>query len=198
MPGAHRVQSTCFLEAEIGLQCFFKTASLRFNSHTLQFTLLKVWSWASQVDYWIKNPPASTGDCRFDPWVRKIPWRIAWQPTPVFLPEEPHGQRSLAGYSLWGQKRGGHYWSNLAHMHSSIRTIREHWGTHLRQSVIFIEPLSEKQMLHRQVSAANHSGSHDMSDPWSRLYEGTLHEAKVCSRVQASLVSVQYWGQQKH
>ena len=31
--------------------------------------------------------------------VRKIPWRRAWQPTPVFLPGESHGQRSLAGYS---------------------------------------------------------------------------------------------------
>ena len=30
----------------------------------------------------------------------KIPWRRAWQPTPVFLPGESHGQRSLAGYSL--------------------------------------------------------------------------------------------------
>ena len=35
---------------------------------------------------------------QFDPWVRKIPWRMEWQPTPVFLPGESHGQRSLAGY----------------------------------------------------------------------------------------------------
>jgi len=34
----------------------------------------------------------------FDPWVRKIPWRRAWQPTPVFLPGKSHGQRRLAGY----------------------------------------------------------------------------------------------------
>jgi len=32
-------------------------------------------------------------------WVRKISWRRTWQPTPVFLPGEPHGQRNLAGYS---------------------------------------------------------------------------------------------------
>ena len=32
------------------------------------------------------------------PWVRKIPWRRGWQPTPVSLPGESHGQRSLAGY----------------------------------------------------------------------------------------------------
>ena len=42
--------------------------------------------------------------CRFDPWVGKIPWRKAWQPTPVFLPGESYGQRSLAGYSPWGLK----------------------------------------------------------------------------------------------
>jgi len=39
---------------------------------------------------------------RFDLWVRKIPWRRAWQPTLVFLPGEFHGQRSLAGYNPWG------------------------------------------------------------------------------------------------
>jgi len=37
--------------------------------------------------------------CRFDLWVGKIPWRRAWQPTPVFLPGESHRQRSQAGYS---------------------------------------------------------------------------------------------------
>ena len=40
----------------------------------------------------------------FDPWVGKIPWGRAWQLTPVFLPGESHGQRSLAGYSPWGCK----------------------------------------------------------------------------------------------
>ena len=42
----------------------------------------------------VKNPPAM-----FDPWVGKIPWRRAWQPTPVLLPGESHGQRSLVGYT---------------------------------------------------------------------------------------------------
>ena len=36
--------------------------------------------------------------------VRKIPWRRKWQPTPLFLPGEFHGQRSLASYSPWGCK----------------------------------------------------------------------------------------------
>ena len=34
----------------------------------------------------------------------KISWRREWLPTPVFLPEESHGQRSLEGYSPWGHK----------------------------------------------------------------------------------------------
>ena len=45
-----------------------------------------------------------TQRCGFNPWVRKIPWRRKLQPTPVFLPGESHGQRSLAGYSRWGHK----------------------------------------------------------------------------------------------
>ena len=40
----------------------------------------------------------------FDPRVGKMPWRRKWQPAPVFLPGESHGQRSLAGYSLRGHK----------------------------------------------------------------------------------------------
>ena len=57
----------------------------------------------------VKNPPANEGDIGdmrlgFSPWVRKIPWRRAWQPTPVFLPGEFHAQRSLLGYSPRGSK----------------------------------------------------------------------------------------------
>ena len=40
--------------------------------------------------------------CGFGPWVRKIPWRRAWQPTPVSLAGESHGQRNLVGYAPWG------------------------------------------------------------------------------------------------
>jgi len=50
----------------------------------------------------VKNPPATTGNImrhRFDPWVGRISWRRAWQPTLVVLPGESHGQRSLEGYN---------------------------------------------------------------------------------------------------
>ena len=54
---------------------------------------------------------------RFNPWVWKVPWRRAWQPTPVFLPGEFQKQRSLAGSSPWGSHRVGHSWSDLS-MHA--------------------------------------------------------------------------------
>ena len=56
---------------------------------------------ASQVSLEVMNLPASAEDkrCRFDPWVGTIPWNRKWHPTPLFLPGEAHGQRSLAGYS---------------------------------------------------------------------------------------------------
>jgi len=49
----------------------------------------------------VKNPSVKAGDTRlgFDPWVGKTPWRRAWQPTPVFLPGESHGQKGLVDYS---------------------------------------------------------------------------------------------------
>ena len=45
---------------------------------------------------------------RFDPWVRKIPWRRKWQPPLVFLPLKCCGQRSLVNYSPWGRKSVGY------------------------------------------------------------------------------------------
>ena len=51
----------------------------------------------------VKNLPAMQGP-GFDPWVGRLPWRSALQPTAVFLPVESHGQRSLVGYSSWGHK----------------------------------------------------------------------------------------------
>ena len=42
---------------------------------------------------------------RFYLWVGKMPWRREWVPTPVFLPGEFYGQRSLVGYSPWGCKQ---------------------------------------------------------------------------------------------
>ena len=50
----------------------------------------------------VKNLPACSAGGGLYPCVRKIPWKRKWQPTPVFLPGEFHGQRSLVDYSPWG------------------------------------------------------------------------------------------------
>ena len=46
--------------------------------------------------------------CRFDPWVGKIPWRRAWQPTPVFLPGESPWTKRPGGLQFMGSQRVGH------------------------------------------------------------------------------------------
>ena len=63
----------------------------------------------------VQNLPANTRH-RFNPWIRKIPWRRAWQATPIFWPGESHGQKSLAGYSP-RDHRVRHDWSDLAPVH---------------------------------------------------------------------------------
>ena len=54
-----------------------------------------------------KEPACQGKRLQFDPWVRKILWRRAWQPTLVFLPGESHGQKSLAGYNPQSCKESG-------------------------------------------------------------------------------------------
>ena len=58
---------------------------------------------ASLVSQLVRNLP-TVQETWFNPWLRKIPWRRKWQPTPVSLPGEARGQRSLVGYSPWGHK----------------------------------------------------------------------------------------------
>ena len=60
----------------------------------------------NRLPWWLSGKESACR-CRrrgFDPEVTKIPWRRKWQPTPVLLPGKSHGQRSLAGYNLWGLK----------------------------------------------------------------------------------------------
>ena len=64
----------------------------------------------------------------FHPWVRKIPWRREWQPTPLFLPGESHGQRNLAGYSPRCLKRGEHNWGTKQQLHLSSDTFEHTQG----------------------------------------------------------------------
>ena len=75
-----------------------------------------------RLPWWLRGLSVCL-QCRrpgFDPWVRKIPWRRKWQPTPVHLPGKSHGQRSLVDCSPWDHKE-------------SDMTERHHFHFHQRR-----------------------------------------------------------------
>ena len=97
--------TACFGDSSrrISLETWLKAISYAFASPTISFPHL----------CFIGFPGSTSGkepacQCRrhkrhrFNPWVGKIPWRRAWQPTPVFWPGESHGQRSQVGYIIHG------------------------------------------------------------------------------------------------
>ena len=80
------------------------TCRLKSTLQSFSFVFLCIFSFCS-IHQIIKNLPAICGRSGFNSWVGKMPWRSKWQPTPVFLPGEFYGQRSLVGYSPWGRKQ---------------------------------------------------------------------------------------------
>ena len=97
---------------------------------------VRVYVWEREretLPWWLsgKEPTYQCGGCQrcgFNPRVGKIPWRRAWQPTPVFLPRESHGQRSLVGYSPLSCKEldtteGLRIYTSSVCIHTSIHYI---------------------------------------------------------------------------
>jgi len=74
---------------------------MQINIDRLLYTL------ASLVAQLVKNPPAMQENL-FSPWVGKIPWRRAWQPTPIFLPGEYPWTEESGGLQSTGLQRVGH------------------------------------------------------------------------------------------
>ena len=73
-------------------------------------------------------------ETQFSHWVQKIPCRMEWQPTPVFLPGEFHEPRSLAGYSLWGHKESDMTeWTSVflsAFFMVQLTSVHDCWKNH--------------------------------------------------------------------
>ena len=78
--------------------------------------LLSIYTYLLRLPRWFSGKESA----RFDPWVEKIPWNRKWQPTPVLLPGEFHGQRSLEDYSPQGHKE----------LDTTERTAHTHTHTH--------------------------------------------------------------------
>ena len=112
--------------------------------------------WATELN-WTEGPPVGfPGDsgkesafqcrrCGLDPWLRKIPWRRKWQPTPLFLPGKSHRQRSLAVYSLWGCKR----------VRDNLAITQQQQRTPSRESLKRVSPKeSNHERLHQEKGSA--------------------------------------------
>ena len=122
-----------------------------------------------------KEPVCHAGDTRC-PWVRKIPWRRKWQPTPVSWPGEFHGQRSLAGYSPQGRKESDtaeqlslrahrasrSYWQLLSQ--TGLRLLRaerrRHFKRHSRQECKWMKltDLENKSVVNFREELFRHRG----------------------------------------
>ena len=92
---------------------------------------------------------------RFDPWVRKIPWRREILPTAVFLPGKAHGQRSLAGYSAW-DRRVRHNWGTEHTLASKVNSVLIQDFIHLPIYTHAYQPLVSVYFL--PTYAHSHSG----------------------------------------
>ena len=72
-------------------------------------------------DSWRPHDLQPGDGTRFNPWVRKIPWRRQWHATPVLLPGKSHGWRSLVGCSPWGHTESDT--TEQLHFHFSLSRI---------------------------------------------------------------------------
>ena len=145
--------------------------------------------------------------CQFDPWVRKIPWGRKWQPTPVFLPGESHGQRSLVGYSPWRPKESDTTKLLSMHKHdpatvlakgntSNIPWILDDFTTDLTKSegppVSWVIHLAEAP--NAKFSWALITNRHSQNSPESHSLEGFWHISYISSFVR----SVQFGGARRN
>ena len=92
---------------------------------------------------------------------RENPLERTWQPTPVFLPGESHGQRNLEGYSPWGC-RVEHDWSDLVHS-VTLANIYLQWPGSLGLQVEFSDSWSSKQ----EQSGFSRAGPQSWPLPWA-------------------------------
>ena len=118
------------------LKCYRKVSSdleklRKLPNHMAYNTWTWIWSSAE-----VKASACRPG---FDPWVGKIPLRRKWQPTPVFLPGESHGRRSLEGYSPWGRKESDSTeWLHFTFFRKNVTSQSESQQRHGTSDIIHL------------------------------------------------------------
>ena len=106
----------------------------------------------------------------FNPWIRKIPWRRKWQPTPALLPGKSHGQRSVVDYSSRGRKESDtterlpfhfHFLKNALTRLTPDKTQKAHWHIQITKHIkgklimpygILHSPLSDSGFTYRTTT----------------------------------------------
>ena len=91
-----------------------------------------------------------------------IPWRKEWLPTPVFLPGEFQGQRSLVGYGPWGHKE--------LDMTEWLTHTRTHTHTHTEPSEIETSTSTLQNVWLRSPGFRKSTGTHVLTPTWGRPY----------------------------
>ena len=105
--------SSAFLKSRLNIWKFSVHVLLKSRLENFEQYFASMWDECICAVVWtfvgfpggseVKSVCLQCGRPGFDPWVGKIPWRKKWQPTPVVLPGESQGQRSLLGCHLWGR-----------------------------------------------------------------------------------------------
>ena len=140
----------------------------------------------------VKNLPAMREPhrCGFDLWVKKIPWRRTWQPTPEFLPRESYGQRSLAGCSPRSH-RVRHDWGELARLHTQTANSKTHYSPnfHILPSIMLSALLTSRAVfwsailyIFPQASFANFRGGKEalILNQGRNSFKTTIHFHCLC------------------
>ena len=118
--------------------------------------------------------------------VGKIPWRREWLPTPVFLPGEFHGQRSLAGYSPWGRKGSDTTeWLTLL-LHATY--IARHCSQHFMPFNSHINDHNNHAAAKSLQSCPTLCDTIDGGPPWATYYWQHPHVTTEKTEAQVDLV----------
>ena len=115
--------------------------------------------------------------CKFNPWVGKIPWRRKWQPTPILLPGESHGRRSLAGCSPWGHTESDTTERLSTHTHQGLNLSFMH-------SIAMEKAIKQHQMIQNTIEGLNkwkQIDSHRWGAPISSREQVSQNESRKVS-----------------
>ena len=159
LPGGSAGKESAWISGDPSLIPALGRSAREGIGHRLQY------SWASLVAQLVKDLPAMQ-----DTWVGKIPWRTAWQPLQYYCLENPHRQRSLAGYSPPGHRVRHDWLSTAQHMAAlgNFFLVMRVGVTSALVTSLVVQSLSHVQLFVTPWTAA-HQTSLSFTVSWSLL-----------------------------